>query len=56
MRFVPAAVHEEVQDLKLVKSKFIQPVGRFSGSVTVDGRTFHVEGIPGVVEDQDMVW
>ena len=56
LRFVPAAVHEEAQDLKVVRSKFIQPVGRFSGTLTVDGKTHRVSGIPGVVEDQDVVW
>lgn len=56
LRFTPSAVHEEAQDLKLVKSNFVQPVGRFTGTVTVDGRRHRIEGIPGVVEDQDVVW
>lgn len=56
LRFAPAAVHEEAQDLKVVRSKFIQPVGRFSGTLTVHSKTLRVEGIPGVVEDQDVVW
>lgn len=56
LTFRPIALHREVRDLKLVKSWFIQPVGLFEGLITIDGRTQRVENLPGVAEDQDILW
>ena len=52
----PIAVHRDDRDLKLVKSHFAQPVGLFEGTVRVGGQTYEVRGVPGVTEDQDILW
>ena len=56
LRFEPVAAHDERIDLKVLRSLFIQPVGHFSGEIDVDGRTYVLDRLPGVVEDQDIVW
>lgn len=52
LRFEPLAVHRESQDLKLVRSRFIQPVGIFSGRAG----DHTIAGALGVCEDQDVLW
>lgn len=52
----PIAQHREVRDLVLVRSRFGQPLGLWSGTVTVDGVTHQVHDAPGVAEDQDVTW
>jgi len=54
--FTPYAMHAEHKDLALVTSRFIQPIGVFSGTVELDGARLDVRGVPGVVEDQDVRW
>lgn len=56
LHFEPVAAHRELRDLRLVKSRFEQPVGLWRGRVTVDGQTHTFEGAPGVAEDQDVTW
>ena len=56
LRFDPVAAHDERLDLKLLRSLFIQPVGHFSGEVDAGGRTYVLDRVPGVVEDQDILW
>lgn len=56
LRFKPFYVHREERDLRLVVSHFAQPVGFFEGTVRVHGRTYTLSGVPGVTEDQDMLW
>lgn len=56
LRFQPLAAHDERIDLKVLRSLFIQPMGYFSGEIHVDGRTYVLDRLPGVVEDQDIVW
>jgi hypothetical protein len=56
LRFRPIAAHREERDFKLVKSHFVQPVGLWKGSVTVDGRKVDFDQVPGVTEDQDILW
>lgn len=56
LTFKPLGAHREERDLMLVKSVFIQPVGLFEGLITIDGRTYPVENLPGVTEDQDILW
>jgi hypothetical protein len=52
LTFEPAAVHAQRTNLLVVRSRFLQPVGVFRGRIAgVD-----VDGLPGVVEDQDVVW
>jgi hypothetical protein len=52
LRFEVGAVHAQNTNLVVVRSRFLQPVGTFYG--TIGGR--NVDGTPGVVEDQDVVW
>jgi hypothetical protein len=56
LTFAPGAVHAQHTNLGLVRSRFVQPVGTFSGSLVVTGRERRIARLPGVVEDQDVVW
>jgi hypothetical protein len=60
LAFSPGAVHTQTTNLVLVRSRFLQPVGIFSGRVRagagVGDRELVVLGLPGVVEDQDVLW
>ena len=56
LAFEPGGMHAENTNLGIVKSRFVQPVGAFTGNVRVAGRDVYVEGLPGVVEDQDVLW
>ncbi|HVE84434.1 MAG TPA: DUF2804 domain-containing protein [Myxococcales bacterium] len=55
LRFRPVFVHREERDLKLVKSRFLQPVGTFTGSALVGGRRIPLS-LGGVTEEQDVLW
>lgn len=54
--FDPGDIHAEHQDLGLVKTRFIQPVGGYSGTIRVGGKTHKLTRVLGVVEDQDALW
>ncbi len=54
--FTPIGLHREERDLKFARSFFIQPVGTFAGTLKLDGRTVAFEQVPGVTEDQDILW
>ena len=56
MEFTPIAVHREFRDLKLVKSHFQQPIGRWNGVLTLDGKTISLSQVAGVTEDQQVRW
>jgi hypothetical protein len=56
LAFDVGAIHRQNTNLVLVRSRFLQPVGTFRGTLRVDGRDVEVDGLPGVVEDQDLVW
>ena len=56
LAFRPGGVHAQRTNLLVVKSRFVQPVGVFTGTVRVSGRDVQVESLPGVVEDQDVLW
>lgn len=56
LQFTPLTVHRESMNLGAVRSRFIQPTGHFSGTVSVAGETITVDALPGVVEDQDVLW
>ncbi len=56
LTFEPGDVHSEHQDLGFVKTRFIQPVGAFSGTVRIGDQTFTLSRVLGVVEDQDALW
>ena len=54
--FDVGAVHEQRTNLVVVRTRFLQPAGTFRGTLRVDGRDIELDGVPGVVEDQDVVW
>lgn len=56
LTFKPLAAHREARDLKLVKSWFVQPIGTWTGTVTLEGTSHALQGVPGVAEDQDILW
>jgi hypothetical protein len=57
LRFEPGGVHQEHKDLGVITSRFIQPVGCFSGTIRVPGRApLVLARVLGVVEDQDVLW
>ena len=56
LEFTPIHVHHELRDLKLVKSRFVQVVGLFHGEVRQGDRIVRFDAVPGVTEDQDVLW
>ncbi|HET9035521.1 MAG TPA: DUF2804 domain-containing protein [Myxococcaceae bacterium] len=48
--------HRDVRDLGLLRSRFVQPLGFFSGRLRFRGRDVPLDELPGVTEDQDMLW
>jgi hypothetical protein len=56
LKFFPVGAHREERDLKVVKSHFVQPVGLFRGTLEIGGRTHVIDDVPGVTEDQDILW
>ncbi len=56
LQFSPGAAHQEKKNLGLVRSRFIQPVGTFSGTIALGSRVARVTHGLGVVEDQDVLW
>lgn len=57
VNFKPLHAHREHRDLRVVKSWFVQPVGVYEGFVKLpDGRTLKFDALPGVAEDQDVLW
>jgi hypothetical protein len=56
LSFSPIAVHREHRDLKVVVRRFAQPVGLWSGKLTLDGVTHELHDVPGVTEDQHVRW
>lgn len=55
LRFRPIFVHREDRDYKLIRSRFVQPVGTFTGTVRVEGQTIPLQ-LAGVAEEQDVLW
>jgi hypothetical protein len=52
LTFRPVDAHTEHRDYKIVRSKFVQPVGVFEGAIL----EHTVSNLPGVTEDQDVLW
>lgn len=55
LRLEPFFAHQERRNLGLVQSRFLQPVGVWTGTLTLDGQK-HAVQLPGVAEDQAVVW
>ena len=56
LRFCPGGAHTERRNLGVVSSRFVHPIGAFSGTLEVGGRRLVVERALGVTEDQDVTW
>jgi hypothetical protein len=56
LHFRPLHVHHELRDYKVIRSKFVQVVGLFEGTLTVGGQRHPISLLPGVTEDQDVLW
>lgn len=56
VRFRPLYVHREDHDFRWAVSHFAQPMGLFEGTVRLGERTLKLEGVPGVTEQQDVLW
>jgi hypothetical protein len=57
LHFEPGGMHAERKRLGLVASTFLQPVGRYRGTIAVPGRaSLELDGAPGVAEHQDVLW
>ncbi len=56
LRFQPLAVHREGLNLGVIRSRFVQPTGLFSGHLMIEGERIVIDRMPGVVEDQDIHW
>ena len=52
LRFRPLHVHKEERNLGLVRSRFWQLQGFFTGTVRAGGEVLELNGLPGVTEDQ----
>jgi hypothetical protein len=52
LRFQPEGFRTQTVDLKLIRSRYLQPFGTFSG--TIDGVAF--DGLAGVTEDHEARW
>lgn len=57
LRFEPGGAHSEQKNFGVVASRFLQPMGVFSGTVRVPGRDpVELRDVLGVTEDQDILW
>jgi hypothetical protein len=56
LRFDPSGMRVGHEDLVLIKSRFVQPYGRFRGTLRVGGEAVRIEDVVGVVEDHDALW
>lgn len=56
LSFEPGGMHADNTNLVLIRSRFVQPVGTFTGSIRAGGRDVRLTNVPGVVEDQDVLW
>jgi hypothetical protein len=57
LRFQPGGAHREEKNFGIVASRFLQPMGVFSGTVRIPGRApVELRDVLGVTEDQDVLW
>lgn len=57
LRFSPGGMHSDFTNAGVVRARFVQPIGTFSGSLRLPGRdTVEIDRVLGVVEDQDVIW
>jgi hypothetical protein len=56
LHFEPLTIHNEGLNLHVIRNRFVQPTGLFSGHVMVEGERVVLDRMPGVVENQDIHW
>jgi hypothetical protein len=56
LHFRPLHVHREERNLGLIRSRFRQLQGFFTGTVRAGAEVLELTGLPGVTEDQDVRW
>lgn len=57
MSFDPCGVHDERKNWVVLRSRFVQPMGEFSGQIYAAGdEALQLERVPGVVEQQHVAW
>jgi hypothetical protein len=57
LRFSPGGMHEERTNIGVVRTRFVQPAGIYSGRLRFDGgRELVLDRVLGVAEDQDVTW
>lgn len=56
LTFQPMGARSQNVDYRLIRSEFVQPYGRFTGTLRVSGVTVPVDGAFGVVEDHRSLW
>jgi hypothetical protein len=55
--FVPQGLHREERDLGIARSRFLQAAGDFRGRIVLPGGdAIAIDRMPGVTEDQDVLW
>lgn len=56
LEVTPTAMHRDQQDLKVIRSRFVQAIGLGRGVVRHGGKERRFVDVVAVVEDQDMKW
>ena len=56
LTLTPCDVHEEFLELGIIGARYRQPIGLFSGSISIDGERLNIDKAVGVVEDQRVRW
>jgi len=56
LTFAPEGYREQTVDLKVLRSRYVQPFGTFSGRIVTGGVAYAIDGVPGVAEDHDALW
>lgn len=56
LRFNGQGMHAERRNLGVVQSRFFQTAGTFTGTVKTSAGDLSIESLPGVTEDQFVVW
>jgi hypothetical protein len=55
--FVPQGLHREERDIGVARSRFVQAAGDFRGRIELPGGdAIAIDRMPGVTEDQDVMW
>ncbi len=54
--FRPGGAHSEEKDFGIIRSRFLHPVGMYSGTLRAGGKTLELSEVLGVAEDQDVLW